>query len=370
MKRFIIFLLAAFLIVFVRTPSAAYEASEKAFDFRRIAVLDMSAASDDGAAVDLGPAVCFKDENGGVCGAMFDALVFDAGFVPKTPVEAENFIRLLFEDTAAFAAAESAANDLRLSGKAENDRKYPIFVALPYFYGAFEDSDSRSEFCEYFVRTLIAVFNEKGFDNIYIAGISFGIEYDAVPDFRADCIKIVGGYNMLTLAFTTSSAAISCDACFTNNENFDRRLTLAESFTGPVLRFVGASSAEGGFPKAFDDELAGFKASSVNGGAAAVSFDGYDDFCGCAYGLVDGVPGADARGVYEDMAEFIGYSGEETSAEESDASEASEDTADAGKGRVAKGVEYWVYAAISVASVVCLAYVIAVLIKKGKKNDK
>ncbi len=351
MKRFLCLLLAAFMLC-VFTVGASAEAGEaEAFPYNRIAVIDVSGNTDGGLDLEgILPLICYTDKNGGIMGAMFDALVFDCVAVPQTPEEAEGFITRLFAEGYNMHAADEAVGRLIDAGFAEKGYKYPVFAAVPVFFSALESAEDRELFCEYYVRTLKAVFASAGLENLKLAGVTFGKGFDNAEKVREECIRTSAENGMQTVIFTRVSGSTNADAGFTVNEKLDRRLSLARDYTGPVLQLGGVPADDG--TALLDDlraELDGFADSAVSDCAVAFSFTSSRDLYECAYSSSE-----NAREAYRLIAEFA------------DASNVNAKPAS----RVAKGAEYAIYAAIAVLSAVCMAVIVFVLVKKRKRNGK
>lgn len=372
MKRLLCLILVVLILMCSSVSVAASNKAEDEFPFKRMAFLSVLSSAE-GSYINhfvLRPVITYTDNSGSAKGALFDAVIFDCGITPKTPVEAENFIVSLFKEGINLSAAESVVADLKGGGYASKDYKYPIFVSLPYYYGAFETMEDRSIFCTYFIKTLCSVFDKAEFEHIYLAGISFSIDYDAVPDFRSECAKVVADAKLLSVAFTTIGGTITTDACFTANENLNRRFSLAESYTGATMRLNGVPSNDDAAPLTeLEHDFSKFKASAIKSKPVVFTFNAFNDVYDCASALEETVPNKKARAAYDLISEIVEYDGHEPEAEVSEISEISDDVEE-NEGRIANGAEYWIYAAVALLSVACIAYVVFVLVKKGRNNVK
>lgn len=369
MKRFVGLLLVIIMIFGTGLNVFAGTGGNEVFPFRRIAMLNMSSSAE-GSNINyfvIRPVIGHTDESGETDGTMFDAVILDIGYVPKTPVEAENFITALFAKGANLDAAESAVGDLKDGKYVADDYKYPIFISMPYFYPLFHTTEERNEFCTYFVITFLSVLKNHDFKNIYIAGISFGIEYDAVPDFRNDCAKVVKENGLLSIALTTVSGTVNTDACFAANENIGRRLSVAEGFTGATLKLEAVPSAgdDSALTKLRSD-FDKFKNSVVKASPIVFTFNAFNDLYDCAAGLEEAIPNENAREAYDFISNVIDYTGAE---EESSVTEVtSEHVDDVAVGKpITSNMWFWVVVVVTVAAAGCLIYYLVI---KRKNNDK
>lgn len=366
MKRIICLAIAFVMLCSPAVYAVDAEVEEASFPYRHLAVMEIGSSAE-GSSINyflVRPVICYTSESGATSGTMFDAVVFKSGSIPKTPVEAENFITALLSKGENLGAVNSAVEDLKSGGFVGNDYKYPFFVELPYYYDVFADEQERLSFCEYFVVTFSAVLKQAGLENIAFAGISFGTEYDAVPDFRKNCASIAKEKGLLTIAFSAIGGSAYVNACFAASEGLASRLQLAKSADGMVLRLKGVPNADNDEALTeLKNELSSFEKTAYNQKPVAFEFSAFSDLYECAAALEETVPNKAAREAYDLIAEALTCDTEkdESSVEESsEASEASEET-----GRIASGIEYWLYAAISLTALACFVYVVYVLIKKG-----
>lgn len=366
MKRIICLAIAFLLLCSPVAFAVDAEAKETSFPYRHLAVLQLGSSAE-GSSINyflVRPVVCYTSESGVTSGTMFDAVIFASGSTPKTPVEAENFITELFFEGENLDAVNSAVDDLKSGGFVSADYKYPFFVELPYYYDVFADGDERLSFCEYFVITFSAVLKQSGLDNITFAGIAFGTEYDNVPDFRKNCATVVKGKGLLSIAFSAIGGSDYVDACFAASESISSRLQLAKSADGIVMRLKGVPDVYNDKAlKELKNELSDFENTSFNQKPVAFEFNAFSDLYECAAALEEAVPNKTAREAYDLIAETINYDEamDESSIEESsEASDVSEET-----GRTASGIEYLLYAVISLVALACFVYVVYILVKKG-----
>lgn len=369
MKRIICLAIAFVLLCSCATYAVNAEAEGASFPYKHLAVLKIGSSAE-GSSINyfmVRPAVCYTSDSGITSGIMFDALIFASGSIPKTPVEAENFITALFYEGENLAAVNSAVEDLKSGGFVSADYKYPFFVELPYYYDAFEDGQERLSFCEYFVVTFSAVLKKSGLDNIAFAGISFGTEYDTVPDFRKNCASVIKERGLLSIAFSAIGSSDYVDACFAASTGFSSRLQLLKNADGIVVRLGGVPNDDN--DKALGElksELSSFEKSAYNQKAIVFEFNAFSDLYECAAALEEAVPNKTAREVYDLIAKTVTCDGKNDESGIEESSEASDDGQESG--RTASGFEYLLYAVISLVSLACLVYVVYVLVKKGARR--
>lgn len=366
MKRIVCLAVALVLLCSPVAYAVDTESEETSFPYSHLAVLRLGSSAE-GSIINyfvVRPVVCYTSESGVTSGTMFDAVVFATDSTPKTPVEAENFITALFSDGENLDAVNSAVGDLKSGGFVSADYKYPVFVELPYYYDVFADGDERLSFCEYFIITFSAVLKQSGLDNIAFAGISFGTEYDNVPDFRKNCASVVKEKGLLSIAFSAVGSSNYVDACFAASEGFSSRLQLAKNADGIVMRLNGVPDVnDDKVLMTLKNELSTFEKTAFNQMPVAFEFNAFSDLYECAAALEETVPNKNARDAYDLIAETLTCDKEkdESSLEESsEASDVSEES-----GRTANGIEYFLYAAISLVALACFVYVVYILVKKG-----
>lgn len=369
MKRFVCLIIVCALLCVFSIGVFATDDTAGDFDFGRIALLSMTSSAE-GSNINyfiMRPVICHTDAAGETDGTMFDSVILDIGFVPKTPVEAESFITSLFTKGANLDAIENVVADLKDGKFVPNDYKYPVFVSMPYFYGLFKTLEERNEFCNYFVITLLSVLKMHEFKNLYIAGFCFGIEYDAVPDFRSNCVTAAKENGFKTIALTTVSGVSDVDACFAANENIGRKLSLGEDYNGVTLKLAGVPSDKDSTPlDNLKNDFVRFKNSSIKNKAVVFTFSAFNDLYDCAAGLDETIPNEPARDAYNFVSDIVAYTGVEE--ESSDAEESIEISNDQSDSDITD--ETWFWVVIAVPTVAVISACVAVFVVKGKKNGK
>lgn len=350
------------LVVFILCPVMSVHGTAQPITAGRFALLETDSGAL-GSTVNyfsLRPVMQYADTAGVATDVMFNNVVFALKSPPSSAEKAEGFITELFKQGACLNAAEAVAAEMLEGGHIKD--KYPVYVGMPYVGGIFATEQERQEFCRYFVDTVLSLYTSKGYNSIYLAGVFFGVDYDAMPDLRTFCINYAAGKELLSVVATAIGGDINADKVFAYNRSINKQPLPTTEKHGYTLTLSGVPQE--GDPAPYIElevEYNTLKSKGAAGVPLLFRFDTFNTVYDCASAMENTVPNAKARAAYDLLKQAVDNTYDKPAAEESTAN-------DETKGRVAKGVEYAVYAVLALIGTAGFVYLAYVLYKKGKNN--
>lgn len=357
MKRIFVFVLMLITLFSVATSFAsAEEDGEKG---ERFALLDI----DSGASMGnvnyfvLRPVMEYDNREGIAVDTMFDGVIFSVNTPPVNGNDAENIISTLFKNGTCIHAAETVAGEMKEDGFLDKEFLYPIYVTVPYVGAAFGTTEEKEGFCEYYIDTLVSVFNGKNYKNIALVGIYLSVDYDADPTLRAFCVNKAGEKELVSLASTVVNSDIKGAKTFAANKKIKDQLS-SNALNGYTLTLNGVPEDENTAPG--DDLVSDYNAlryEKIGGADLIFKFRAYNDLYDCASAIENTVPNERAREAYDLVKEIIDCAFDE-------------DFVPVEKPSSQSDWLYYVGAVFALLGSAGILYVVYVFIRKGKSDGK
>lgn len=348
MKRILVLLLA---IIFMFSTPVFAEVEENSPISLALVDVDTGAQGSSVNYFVLRPLMEYDNREGIAEGKMFGGIVFSLKYAPLSASAAEGFISTLLKKGTCIPAADDVAGEMKEDGFLAKDGKYPIYAAIPCVFSLFDSDAERRGFCEYYIDTLVGVFQGAELKNTELKGFYFSSDYDACPDLRSYCIAIAKEKGLSAIASSTVGN-IDDAMVFAANEKVKDQLSLKTKVNGYTLHLDGVPNDN--FTAPYDklssqyNELVKEKAEKSN---LLVSFKAFNDVYDCASAIEDTVPNENARKTYELLKGITDGSLKDTTVDKKDESNHSIIIA---------------ASCLVVAVIGALAYI---LYRKGKKND-
>lgn len=303
----------------------------------------------------LRPIMEYDNKEGVAVGTMFNSVVFATDALPQSGSEAESTISLLFKDGTCIPAADTVAGEMKDDGFLGKDEKYPLYVAVPFVGYAFQNAKDKSDFCRYYIDTLVGVFNSKKYGNVCLAGVYLCSRYDTDPTLRAACIEAAKEMGLLCIISTAVGCDIEGIKVFADNKKVSNQLAMKN--TGYTLTLDGVPDDNSNAP--YDDLLSDFDAlknQKIGSSDLLFKFRAYNDIYDCASAIENTVPNPNGRAAYDLIKEIIDCPFDQSSF----VNKTEENTGNT-----------WFYitgTAVALVGTAGILYLVYVLVKKGKNN--